>query len=62
MSMMMKVPVEALTEGQAAEELVRLVSESSHAGAEEQVLTIGERGHQHQQESHQECHLDTVII
>ena len=60
---MVKVPVEALTEDQAPEELVRLVSESAHAGAVEQILTIEERGHQHQQESHQEsCHLDTVII
>ena len=61
----MKAPVEALAKCQAPEELIRLVSESAHAGAVEQVLAMGGRGHQHQQQNgHQEdsCHLDTVII
>ena len=61
----MKAPVEAFAEGQAPEELIRLVPESAHAGAVEQVLAMGGRGHQHQEENgHQEgsCHLDTVII
>ena len=56
-------PVETLAEGQTAEELVRLVTEPAHAGAVEQVLALGEGGHQHQ-ECHEErcCHLDNVII
>ena len=44
---MMTSPVETPAEGKTAEELVRLVPEPAHAGAVEEVLAMGQPGHQH---------------
>ena len=37
-----RLPVETFTEGEAAEELISLVSKSAHAGTEEKVVGLAD--------------------